>query len=366
MMNWTFLLDERAAGRPVSNLDLKDKAVEFARGIQGMDEFKGSDGWLRNWKKRNHVAVRRGTNESQKIPEDYAEQIADFQDQIKRFRREHDYTAYNILNMDQTMCRFDMNPGATNEVRGGRDVRIASTGGAKRGFTVALCGSASGHKKPAYIVLKEPNGRIPPRVFANLRIPGNVRVTCSPNGWMTGEKMQDWIQRILGPNNDDIRRLLVLDRARIHTMQATRDTLNGSDIDHVFIPGGCTPIVQPADVCWNSAFKSEMRKQYKLWRRQDLRTAQGNLKMASRQDVINWVSHAWANIDQQVLSRSFKCCGITTAMDGSEDHMLTDNVPDALNAADRQAYDGREGVDLIFDEEGEETDSEFEGFSDVE
>ena len=66
-----------------------------------------------------------------------------------------------------------MAPNYTNEERGAKDVRIATSGGPKRGFTVALCAMASGYKKPAYIVLKEHNGNIPPRVFANLRIPRN-------------------------------------------------------------------------------------------------------------------------------------------------------------------------------------------------
>ena len=89
---------------------------------------------------------------------------------------------------------------------------------------MALTATADGRKKPALIVFKE--GRkaaIPPRVLAALRVPANVKVTASTNGWMTGEKMASWINRIWGPNQDDVRRLLVLDQARIHTMQATRD-----------------------------------------------------------------------------------------------------------------------------------------------
>ena len=71
-------------------------------------------GWLQRWKKRNNVGIRRGTNEAQKLPQDYAEQIEDFIQQVRRKRNEHDYTLYNIANMDQTMARFDM---PANEVQ---------------------------------------------------------------------------------------------------------------------------------------------------------------------------------------------------------------------------------------------------------
>ena len=112
-----YLLDERTAGRPVNNRDLQDKAREIARDIEGLEDFKGSDGWLTRWKKRNAVGIWRGTNESQKLPEDYANLITDFKQVINRHRVRHDYTLSNIGNMDQpcvgliwhqmspTMCR---------------------------------------------------------------------------------------------------------------------------------------------------------------------------------------------------------------------------------------------------------------------
>ena len=148
--------------------------------------------------------------------------------------------------MDQTMCRFDMAPSSTNNVKNQRSVRIATTGGSKRGFTVALCALASGHKRPAYICFKEAKGVVPPRVLTNLRIPENIIVIGSTNGWMTGEKMSHWINRVWGANVDDVRWLIILDRARIHTMPATIEEFNRRQTDVSFIPGGCTPISQPA------------------------------------------------------------------------------------------------------------------------
>ena len=177
------------------------------------------------------------------------------------------------------MCHIDMAANTTNHVQGDRDIRIATTGGSKKGFTVALSALANGAKLPAFIVFKEGRtGRIPAGVFANLRIPNNIRVAASVNGWMTGDLMASWINRVWGPNRDDVRRLLVFDQARVHTMQNTQDT------DVVFIPAGCTSLAQPADVSWNGLFKAQMRQEWKFWRRRDERTPQGNLKMASRSD----------------------------------------------------------------------------------
>ena len=65
------------------------------------------------------------------------------------------------------MCRFDMAPKSTNEAIGSNTVRIAATGGTKRGFTIALCALALDHEKPAFICLKEKNGVISPKSLTN-------------------------------------------------------------------------------------------------------------------------------------------------------------------------------------------------------
>ena len=335
-----YLLEERANGRPVSNKDLISKAQEKAQAIRGMEDFKGSRGWLRRWKKRNSVAIRKGTNESQKLPRDYAEQCKLFSESIKEKRRTHTYPLSMIGNMDQTQVRFDMAPSRTNEIRGASSVRIATTGGSKKGFTVALAAMANGTKLPAYIVFKEgQKACIPPRVFAALRIPCNVRISATSNGWMTGQKMKEWIDRIWGDDQDDYRRLLVLDQARIHTMQTTREHIETKNSDVVFIPGGCTNICQPADVCWNAIFKRKVREEWVKWRRNERRTPAGNLQMETRQDVINWISSAWDDISEDLIRKSFKSCGISIALNGSEDELLNDQLTSALDAAQASSSD---------------------------
>ena len=125
----------------------------------GFDQFKASPGWIQRWKRRNRVAIRRGTNVSQKLPEDYADQVHGHRQDILRKRVSKQYTPFNMINMDQTMCRFDMPSASTNDNINANTVRIAATGGSKKGFTVALTASASGAKSQAVIVLKEPTGR---------------------------------------------------------------------------------------------------------------------------------------------------------------------------------------------------------------
>lgn len=123
-------------------------------------------------------------------------------------------------------------------MKGKTSIRIATTGSEKKGCTVALCVSANGNKRPAYVVFKEPKGVLGNRVLRSLRVPNNVLIDASLNGWMTTPVLHRWLRRVWGQNADDARRLLVLDEYKPHTIQETMTACDEVDTDLVHIPGG--------------------------------------------------------------------------------------------------------------------------------
>ena len=82
------------------------------------------------------------------------------------------------------MCRFDMPPNRTNNKKGAKTIHT-KTAQAEKGFTVALAATAGGEKLPAVIIFKEHGGSLGERVRRSLRIPANIRVRTTNNGWMT-------------------------------------------------------------------------------------------------------------------------------------------------------------------------------------
>ena len=56
------------------------------------------------------------------------------------------------------------------------------------------------------------------------------------------------------------------------------------------------------------------------------------LKIPSRQNVIDWTSTAWDSIDVDIIIRSFLRCGISNAVDGSEDDEIRDEIPRDIEA----------------------------------
>lgn len=97
------------------------------------------------------------------------------------------------------------------------------------------------------------------------------------------------------------------------------------------IPGGLTPLVQPADVCWNKPYKAAYREQYDEWLSSGEKsyTAGGNMRCADKATVIGWVKQAWASISPDIIRSSFKVCGISTKTDGSEDNLISCCKPGA-------------------------------------
>ena len=78
-------------------------------------------------------------------------------------RKTHKIEPSDIVNMDQTMCHFDMPPSHTNK-KGEKSICIATTHAEKKGFTVALAATALGTTLPAVIIFKERGGSLGVRI----------------------------------------------------------------------------------------------------------------------------------------------------------------------------------------------------------
>ena len=56
-------------------------------------------------------------------------------------------------------------------------------------------------------------------------------------------------------------------------------------------------------------------------------TPAGNFKQPTRQQVIEWISQAWYEIQDEIIIKSFKKCGISNTLDESEDSEIREEIP---------------------------------------
>ena len=102
-------------------------------------------------------------------------------------------------------------------------------------------------------------------------------------------------------------------------------SLSTKKVDTAYIPGGATKYIQAPDVCWNKPFKAHCTEQYDRWLEEEgiySETEAGNLKPPPRRVVIGWVLNAWNELSTEMIRKSFITCGLTNAIDGSDDDKI--------------------------------------------
>ena len=169
-----FLEDETSEGRLILNQVLRTKAIQIIGGLK-TEGFKASCGWLSQWNQRYNVGMNVGTHNAQSVPSGYADLLHTFQKSIIVIQKAEKIGPEDITNMDQTMCRFDLPPSRTNK-RGEQTIRINTTRAEKKGFTVALTGTATRRKLPAVIVFKKQGRSLVEHIRLSLCIPSNAVV----------------------------------------------------------------------------------------------------------------------------------------------------------------------------------------------
>jgi hypothetical protein len=110
------------------------------------------------------------------------------------------------------------------------------------------------------------------------------------------------------------------------------------NIDLAVIPGGLTNICQSLDIAINKPFKDNLRKEWNIWMFNSGAgyTVAGNLRRARISEVCGWVKHVSDNISNNIITYSFKKCGISNALDGSEDDAIYEEIDEFLKEIENE------------------------------
>lgn len=146
--------------------------------------------------------------------------------------------------------------------------------------------------------------------------------------------------------------LLVWDSFRAHLTNEVKADPKRWKIDVEVIPRGLTSVLQPLEKSLNKPFKGNVRRKYLAWMISGPcdYTLAGKKKAPSRNLVLRWVHEAWQVIPVEMVAKSFKSCGISNSLGGTEDdEVYTD-----------------EAQEIDDDEEDNEFETESEGENDGE
>ena len=144
-------------------------------------------------------------------------------------------------------------------------------------------------------------------------------------------------------------------------LSPVEDAVLESNSVSVIVPGGCTKILQHADVSWNAPFKSAYRLHYDSWLARDDRsvTPAGNPHAPPKVLMVQSVVASWKSISAEVIRRSFAACGITTSNPDAI-HCLRDSgvASDAYTAIHQLHHTDVSTVRVTEEEDQHDVDSD--------
>ena len=117
----------------------------------------------------------------------------------------------------------------------------------------------------------------------------------------------------------------MFDKASTHVNEEIIKYLNDNKIISVIIPAGFTRFLQPLDTSINKPFKLALKNSYLSFQQNHLNEVIQNTFSIKNEDIINMISQIWYNdsiIRNKVIIDSFLFCGISQAMDGSQDEVF--------------------------------------------
>jgi hypothetical protein len=154
-----------------------------------------------------------------------------------------------------------------------------------------------------------------------------VFVTHQDKSWMDEPLILWWVKDVLLKHTDGKHCLLVLvnDAFRAHITDSVTRSLHKANVSVVVIPGGCTSKIQPIDVCLNKPIKDMVRGEWEAFLLSQVEAGGDTDSMgAAKSDIAKWIlaTNSMLTSQRDLVVKCFKVCGISSAMNGSENHLV--------------------------------------------
>lgn len=303
---FTWFLQKRACGQPISGPLLCEKALDFNQKLGGDTSFKASSGWLARFKSRH--GIRELEIQGEKLCANVASADS-FVDELKAFLDEKEYDLDFVYNADETGLNWRALPSRSLASR--RENSAPGYKVSKDRVTVMVCANANGtHRLPLLLIGKSKN----PRCFKNVKIP--LTYANQQKAWMNTDIFLAWYENTFIPEVKKFQKdvgkegdvLLLLDNAPTHPSAETLNRENGK-FTVKFLPPNVTSILQPMDQSVIETLKRFYRKQ--LLRRllsadnNEIETVLQFYKEINLKDCCYMLVEAWNSVQSLTLKRAW-------------------------------------------------------------
>ena len=154
-----------------------------------------------------------------------------------------------------------------------------------------------------------------------------VYIQVHSKGWMDGEEMKLWLEKVWSKRPGGLLKkpsLLVCDQFKVHVTESTKRLATKLRTHLSVIPGGLTNQLQPLTISVHKPFKRFMHEEWAKW----IEAPNHHVKPAGRvkwpliSNICKWVKNSWQQVKSETIVKSFRKCGISNALDGSEYDIL--------------------------------------------
>ncbi|XP_023214935.1 jerky protein homolog-like [Centruroides sculpturatus] len=301
---YAWFLQQRNKHAPISGEIIRKKAKYFYKQITNKDDFRASEGWLTNFKKRHGIHFLSVTGDKLSSC-DYAAVppfVKKFQDKIDELGLVPDQV-YSISESDLFWRLFSQN---TLVCQAGEDVLRNKM--SEDQITFMCCSNASGAHKLELLVIGK--AKIP-RAFKNANLP--VIYKFQNCGCITQEVFTEWfhenfvssVKKFLKKQNLPQKALLILDNVPGHSNE---DNLQSRDdfVQVMFLPSNCNSILQPMDQNVIQLVKYHYKRNLLF----NVISQNDNiikfLKEMNLKNVVFNIAYAWQNVSPDTIISSWK------------------------------------------------------------
>jgi hypothetical protein len=266
-------------------------------------QFNCSDGFIHDFKARNHISSRR--SHMHRRP---SVSPADEQCWVRRlhnliYSQPHD----RILNVDETAWRVYPTGLRTWAEKGSQGVQINIAGNEKDSLTVLATVRADRTKLPLVILAAGKTARVEGSQLGDIGIHFSDH---SESGWTTTETFIRYLHWLRDTQyKDDLPLWLVLDCYSVHRDEAVKACAESLNIVLEFLPPGMTDSFQPLDRYVFGCMKAKCRRLFRMHVAWDP-SARLDTRIA-----VQWLIQAWEAVGANVLKEAW---GIYFDEDGEE------------------------------------------------
>ena len=238
------------------------------------------ESWARRFFKRYKLSSRAATTKMREsIPADFAAKENEYMSVAAKYIAKYKVHKNLVIGIDETNALFVSRATRQMVKRGAKRVRVIGVGHEKSQITVTIAAvEGTGELLECQYIFGGKTTRCHPK---DNPLPGRGYFTHSESHWQTESTFLEYLEKVIIPYKEktihqlglppDSYSILKMDLHFTHKTERVKNLLRIHHILPLYVPAGCTDIIQECDTVINKSFKNALKKAFRDYLHQNFR-----------------------------------------------------------------------------------------------